>query len=291
MSVISLTGKPVPARAGWVRQFCRHGGAVFGAVIVLLILLAAIGAPWIYPTDPLRIVAVPEIWPFTDGHFPLGTDSMGRDMTALLFHGARATLLIGLSASLAATLIGVSVGASAAWFGGWVDEGLMRVAELFQIIPNVVFVLTVVSVLGPQMINIIIAVGLVSWQPIARLTRAEFLSYKEREFVLACRASGMSAFNIVTKEILPNVMPPVIVLASLVVAGAILYESVIAFLGLGDPNLASWGRLVGEGRTLIRSSWYICAVPGVAIMLTVLALNLIGDGLNDAFNPKLRARS
>jgi len=274
----------------WLRQFARHPGAVCGALILALILAMALSAGYFYPKDPLRIVAMPEIWPFTDARYPLGTDSLGRDIAALIVHGARSTLLIGLAASLTATGIGVSVGASAAWFGGWVDETLMRIAELFQVIPNVVFVLTIVSVLGPHMGNIIIAVALVSWQPIARLTRAEFLSWREREFVLACRASGMADSQIVIREILPNVLPPVIVMASLVVAGAILYESVVSFLGLGDPNLASWGRLVGEGRTLIRSSWYICAVPGVAIMLAVLALNLVGDGLNDALNPKLRGR-
>ncbi|OON41044.1 ABC transporter permease [Izhakiella australiensis] len=274
----------------WLRQFLRHPGAVCGALIVVVMVAMALSADYFYPKNPLRIVAMPEIWPFTDPRYPLGTDSLGRDIAALIVHGARATLLIGLAASLAATLIGVSIGAAAAWFGGWVDETLMRVAELFQVIPNVVFVLTVVSVLGPHMVNIIIAVGLVSWQPIARLTRAEFLSWRDREFVQACRASGMADYQIVIKEIMPNVLPPVIVLASLVIAGAILYESVVSFLGLGDPNLASWGRLVGEGRTLIRSSWYICAVPGVAIMLAVLALNLVGDGLNDALNPKLRGR-
>ncbi|HEY0208835.1 ABC transporter permease [Acerihabitans sp.] len=290
---MSVTAFPSPApgpRLALLRRFCRHRGAVVGALIVLIIATAAALAGWLYPVDPLRIVAGPEIWPFTDRRFPLGTDSLGRDIMAIMVHGARATLLIGLVASLVATTLGVAVGAAAAWFGGWVDEVLMRIAELFQIIPNVVFVLTVVAVLGPRMENIIIAVGLVSWQPIARLTRAEFLSFKEREFVLACRACGMGNLRIALGEILPNVMPPVVVLSSLVIAGAILYESVISFLGFGDPGLASWGRLVGEGRTLIRSSWYICAVPGVAIMLAVLALNLIGDGLNDALNPKLRDR-
>ncbi|EJN08910.1 ABC transporter permease, partial [Herbaspirillum sp. YR522] len=190
----------------------------------------------------------------------------------------------------AATAIGVGVGALAAWMGGWIEELLMRVTELFQIIPNVVFVLTVVSVLGPHIGNITLAVGLVSWPPIARLTRAEFLSLKEREFVQACRAVALNPWRIVLGEILPNALPPVIVMASLVVAGAILYESVVSFLGLGDPNIASWGRMVGEGRSLIRSSWYLSAVPGVAIMLVVLALNLVGDGLNDTLNPKLRKR-
>lgn len=275
VSHVWRTVRPLPR---WLRQFLRHPGAVCGALIVFAMVIMALSAGYFYPKDPLRIVAMPEIWPFTDARYPLGTDSLGRDIAALIVHGARATLMIGLAASLAATLIGVSVGASAAWFGGWVDEILMRIAELFQVIPNVVFVLTVVSVLGPHMVNIIIAVGLVSWQPIARLTRAEFLSWRDREFVLACRASGMADYQIVLKEIMPNVLPPVIVLASLVVAGAILYESVVSFLGLGDANLASWGRMVGEGRTLIRSSWYLCAVPGIAIMLAVLALNLSTTG-------------
>ncbi|AYD67162.1 ABC transporter permease [Achromobacter sp. B7] len=276
-----------PPPASFAARFMRNRGAVAGAIVLLLVALLAAGAGWLYPTNPLRIVAVPEIWPFESWRYPLGTDSMGRDIAALIAHGARATLLIGLVAAAAATLIGVSIGAAAAWFGGWVDEALMRVTELFQIVPNVVFVLTVVSILGPHIEAITLAVGLVSWPPIARLTRAEFLSFKEREFVQACRAVGMNPLRIVAGEILPNALPPVIVMSSLVVAGAILYESVVSFLGLGDPNIASWGRLVGEGRSLIRSSWYICAVPGVAIMLAVLSLNLVGDGLNDALNPKL----
>lgn len=277
-------------RDTFAARFARNRGAVAGALVLVLVALVAAGADWLYPVNPLRIVGTPEIWPFESWRFPLGTDSMGRDMAALIAHGARATLLVGLVAAATATLIGVTVGAAAAWSGGWIDEALMRVTELFQIIPNVVFVLTVVSVLGPRIDTITLAVGLVSWPPIARLTRAEFLSFKEREFVQACRAVGMSPVRIVVAEVLPNALPPVIVMSSLVVAGAILYESVVSFLGLGDPNIASWGRLVGEGRSLIRSSWYICAVPGVAIMLTVLSLNLVGDGLNDALNPKLQKR-
>jgi len=282
--------RATPRPASFTARFVRNRGAVAGAVVLLLIALLAASAGWLYPTNPLRIVGAPEIWPFESWRYPLGTDSMGRDIAALIAHGARATLLIGLVAAAAATVIGVSIGAAAAWSGGWIDEVLMRVTELFQIIPNVVFVLTIVSVLGPHIEAITLAVGLVSWPPIARLTRAEFLSFKEREFVQASRAVGMSPLRIVAAEILPNALPPVIVMSSLVVAGAILYESVVSFLGLGDPNIASWGRLVGEGRSLIRSSWYICAVPGVAIMLAVLSLNLVGDGLNDALNPKLQKR-
>lgn len=289
-SPTTADGAAAPLRNTAWRQFLRHRGAVAGVVIIALIVVTALCAGWWYPGDPLRIVAAPELWPFENAQYPLGTDALGRDMAALLAHGARATLVIGLVASVAATLIGVGIGAAAAWFGGWIDEGLMRLTELFQIIPNVVFVLTIVALLGPRIENIIIAVALVSWPAIARMTRAECLSFKSREFVLACRTAGLPAWRIALGEILPNALPPVLVMGSLVVAGAILYESVVSFLGLGDPNIASWGRLIGEGRTLIRSSWYLCAEPGIAIMLAVLALNLVGDGLNDALNPAFRKR-
>lgn len=279
-----------PVRGYAWRQFLRHRGAVFGAVLLALTVVVAIAAGWLYPGDPLRIVGTPETWPFQTREFPLGTDSLGRDIAALLAHGARATLLASLCASLVATLIGVAVGLAAAWYGGWIDALLMRTTELFQIVPNVVFVLTIVSILGPRLQNTVIAVALVSWPAIARLTRAECLSIRSRDFVAACRTSGLGPWRIAFGEILPNALPPVLVMGTLVIAGAILYESVVSFLGLGDPNLASWGRQIGEGRTLIRSSWYLCAEPGIAIMLVVLALNLIGDGLNDALNPAFRKR-
>jgi peptide/nickel transport system permease protein len=274
----------------FARRFARNRAALVGLVLILVVVGFAIAAPWMFPRNPLRIVGRPELWPFASWRFPLGTDSLGRDIAAMVAHGARTTLLIGLFASLTATLIGVSVGSSAAYFGGWADEALMRFTELFQTIPNLIFVLTIVAILGQRIEYITIAVGVVTWTPIARLTRAEFLTLRDREFVQACRAMGMGDLRIMMREILPNALPPVIVLSSLIVAGAILFESSVSFLGLGDPNVSSWGRLIGDGRTLIRTSWYICAVPGVAIMLTVLALNLIGDGLNDALNPKLRDR-
>lgn len=277
-------------RFAFLGRFSRNRGALLGALIILGVAAVALLAPLFYPTDPLRIVGAPELWPGEDRDFPLGTDSLGRDILAMIVHGARATLLIGLFASAVATIIGVSVGAIAGYFGGWVDEISMRAAELFQTIPNLIFVLTIVVILGSTLQNIVIAIGIVSWTPIARMTRAEFLALRDREFVQACRAMGMNDLRIIVGEILPNALPPVIVLSSLVVAGAVLFESAVSFLGLGDPNLASWGRLVGDGRLLIRSSWYICAIPGVAIMITVLCLNLIGDGLNDALNPKLRDR-
>jgi peptide/nickel transport system permease protein len=274
----------------FIRRFARNHAALIGFLLILVVIVSALTAPYFFPRNPMRIVGRPELWPFQNWRFPLGTDSLGRDIAAMIAHGARTTLLIGLFASMTATLIGVSVGATAAYFGGWIDEVLMRVSELFQTIPNLIFVLTIVSILGQTITNITIAVGVVTWTSLARLTRAEFLSLRDREFVQACRSMGMGSFRIIVREILPNALPPVIVLSSLVVASAILFESAVSFLGLGDPNIASWGGLIGSGRTLIRTSWYICAVPGIAIMLTVLALNLIGDGLNDALNPKLRDR-
>jgi peptide/nickel transport system permease protein len=278
------------ARFAFFGRFARNRGALAGAAVIVLVALVALLAPLLFPVDPLRIVGAPELWPGEDPAYPLGTDSLGRDILSMIVHGARATLLIGLFASAVATVIGVGVGATAGYFGGWIDEIMMRASELFQTIPNLIFVLTIVVILGSTLSNIVIAIGIVSWTPIARMTRAEFLALRDREFVQACRSMGMGDLRIIATEILPNALPPVVVLSSLVVAGAILFESAVSFLGLGDPNIASWGRLVGDGRQLIRSSWYICAIPGVAIMITVLCLNLVGDGLNDALNPRLRDR-
>lgn len=278
------------ASLDFIRNFSRNRAAVAGLIIVVAVVAIAALAPLLFPRNPLRIVARPEIWPFINPSYPLGTDSLGRDIAAMIAHGARTTLAISLFASITATVIGVSVGATAAYFGGWADRVLMRITELFQTVPALIFVLTIVVILGQRIENVVIAVGLVTWTSIARLTRAEFLTLREREFVLACRTMGMPNWRIILGEILPNALPPIVVLSSLSVAGAILYESAVSFLGLGDPNIASWGRLIGDGRSLIRTSWYICAIPGATIMITVLALNLVGDGLNDALNPKLRDR-
>ncbi|RJF76713.1 ABC transporter permease [Rhodopseudomonas palustris] len=278
------------AFAEFAVRFARNRGALLGMIILVVVLGLALAAPWLIDANPLRIVSRPEVWPFTNPRFPLGTDSIGRNIFAMVAYGARTTLMIGIVAALTATVIGVVIGAAAAWFGGWIDEILTRITELFQTVPNILLIMTVVAILGQTIDNITMAIGVTMWPGIARMTRAEFLTLKNREFVLACRSMGMSNLRIMAAEILPNAIPPVIVLASVIIGSSILFESAISFLGLGDPNVASWGALIGDGRTLIRRSWYICAIPGVAIMLTVLAMNLIGDGLNDALNPKLRDR-
>ena len=259
-------------------------------MIILGVVVVATLAPFLFVEDPLFIVAAPDLWPFQDATHPLGTDSIGRDIAAIMFHGARTTLAIGIVAALLASTVGVLIGALAGYYGGWADDVLMRFTEIFQTIPNLVFLLAVVALLGAEIQSIVVAIGVVSWPSIARLVRAEFLSLREREFVLACRTIGMSSSQIIFSQILPNALPPVIVMTSLLVAGAVLFESALSFLGLGDPDVASWGRLIGEGRSSLRTAWYISAIPGFAILVTVLGLNLVGDGLNDALNPKLKDR-
>ncbi|WP_028605928.1 ABC transporter permease [Ottowia thiooxydans] len=282
--------KAITPIAGFWQRFRKNRMAVVGLVLLAAIVVAALAASWLFPGNPLGMVGPPELWPLEDRRFPLGTDTLGRDLLPLVFHGARTTLLIGLAASAIATLIGAAIGALAGFHGGYVDAILMRITEIFQTVPNLVFLITLVAVFGPRASYMAIGIGLVSWTGIARLTRAEFLSLKNREFVLAARAVGMSDARLILREILPNALPPIIVLASLVVATAVLFEAALAFLGLTDPNIPSWGRLIGDGRSFIRTAWYLCAIPGVLIVITVLSLNLAGDGLNDAFNPRLRTR-
>src|SRR5260370_41896093 len=183
--------------SGCVRRFAGNRGALVGLVLVIVMIGVALAAPWMFPKNPLRIVGRPELWPFTNSRFPLGTDSLGRDIAAMIAYGARTAVLIGLCASLTATLIGIAVGASAAYFGGWVDEMLMRFTELFQTIPNLIFVLTIVSILGQKIEYVTIAVGIVTWTPIARLTRAEFMSLPDPEFVQPCPSIAIGNLRII----------------------------------------------------------------------------------------------
>lgn len=272
------------------RRYRRKGSAVFGLVLLGAVILGAILGPWLVPGDPWESVAPPRLWPGVDPAFPLGSDLLGRDILRGLVNGARVSLLVGLAATAAALGIGIVVGALAGYFRGWIDDLLMRVTEVFQTIPNFVLAVVVVAIFSASIVNIVIAISLVSWPPIARLVRAEFLSLREREFVQSCVVIGMSEWRIIFQQILPNALSPVIVMSSIAVASAILMESGLSFLGLGDPNLMSWGTQIGIGREALRTSWYMAALPGCAILITVLALNLVGEGLNDALNPRLKNR-
>ncbi|WP_313462909.1 ABC transporter permease, partial [Achromobacter sp.] len=189
---------------------------------------------------------------------------------------------------LLSVLIGVTLGAVAGYYGGAIDDLLMRVTEAFQILPNFLLLLVLVAVFGSDLHTVVLAIGLVSWPPVARLTRSEFLTLKAREFVQAGRTLGMGDLRLIFREILPNALPPVIVYASVIMATAILLESALAFLNLSDPNVPSWGNLIGGGRGVLRVQWYVSAIPGVAILLTVLAISLVGQGINDALNPRLK---
>jgi peptide/nickel transport system permease protein len=273
-----------------LRLFFRSPTAIFGLVLFLIILAMAASAGWLFPKDPLSLAGRPLIWPFQNPRFPLGTDNSGRDIAAQIFHGARYSLLIGLVATAIAIVIGILIGAVAGYYGGWTDNILMRVTEAFQTLPNFLLLLVLVAVFGSTITTVTIAIGIVSWPAPARLTRAEFLTLREREFVQAGRALGLKDIRLIFGEILPNALPPVIVYASIVMALSILLESALAFLKLSDPNIASWGNLIGLGRDVLRVQWYVSAIPGVAILVTVLAVSLVGQGLNDALNPRLKGR-
>jgi peptide/nickel transport system permease protein len=273
-----------------VKSNCRSPAAVIGLLLLLAVVAMAISAGWLYPRDPLSLAGRPLIWPLSSPRFLLGTDNSGRDIAAQLFHGARISLLIGVVATFIAIVIGVLIGAFAGYYGGWTDNVLMRVTEAFQTLPNFVLLLVLVAVFGSTLTTVTIAVGVVSWPAPARLTRAEFLSLRNREFVEAGRTLGMKDFQLILREILPNALPPVIVYASVVMAVAILLESALAFLHLSDPNVASWGNLIGLGRDVLRVQWYVSAIPGIAILITVLAVSLVGQGLNDVLNPRLKGR-
>ena len=270
------------------RKYRRNGAAVAGLAMLVVVLLAAIFGPLAYPTDPFDMVGRPSSPP--SARFVLGTDVSGRDMLAGLLHGARVSLLIGILASLGATLFGLIVGAIAGYYGRAVDTILMRCTDFFLTIPSFILAIVIIAIFRPSVATVTLAIAAVSWPQVARLARAEFIAHRDREYVLACRALGMSDFEIITRQILPNALPSLLVVSSLLVATSILTESGLSFLGLSDPNVISWGYMVGVGRTVLRVAWWMPAIPGIAILLTVLCINLVGEGLNEALNPRLQRR-
>jgi peptide/nickel transport system permease protein len=270
----------------FIRAYARNKGAVAGIAIVILVCLIAALASFLFPFSPWDMQGAP-FQPPGDSDFLLGSDSLGRDVAAGIAYGARVSLLIGAISTAVSLLIGVGLGAVAGYAGGALDDVVMRFTEFFQTIPSFVLAIVLVAIFSPSLGSIVVAIAIVSWPPVTRVVRAEFLSLRSREFVQAAHVLGHSHAAIVFREILPNALAPLIVLASLMVANAILLESGLSFLGLGDPNLMSWGFMIGAGRSVIRLAWWMSVFPGLAIFLTVLALNLIGEGLGDALNPRL----
>ena len=246
----------------------------------------AIFAPFIAPEDPFALVAKPFLSPSAE--FPMGTDHIGRDILSGVIYGARISLLVGLLAAATASSIGIMVGSIAGFFGGTIDEVLMRFTEFFQVLPRLLLAIVIVALLAGSVWNVIIVIGVLSWPTTARLIRAQFFTFKERPFVEAARSIGVGTPSIIFLEILPNAIPPVIVQSSLEIANAILLEAMLSFLGLGDLSVFTWGYMLNSAQRYLRVSWWMAAFPGLAIAITVLALNLMGDGLNDAINPKLK---
>ena len=254
-------------------------GGILGGLALLAIALIALFAEAIAPGDPLNMVARPLTPPFTDPRFLFGTDQLGRDVLAGLVHGARVSLTVGAAAAAAAIGVGVLIGTLAGFSIRLVDDALMRVTEAFQTVPTFLLALALVSVLGASAVNVVIAIGISSWPPTARLVRAEVLRLRGAEYVDAARLAGRAPLAIAFLEVLPGALQPVVALVGITVGEAILVESALAFLGLSDPNLVSWGGMVANGRALLRTAPYLVVVPGIAIAIAVLAVSLAGDGL------------
>lgn len=271
------------------RRFLRSGPGVTGLAIVTLLLALALGAPLLTEKDPLGTSLTAFAAPGAAA--PLGTDNLGRDILAGVLYGARVSLAVGILAAAVSALVGTAVGMTAGYAGGRADTVLMRTAELFQTIPQFFLALLVVALIGRGLEKVILILGLLGWPLTARLVRAEFLSLKEREFVEAARALGMPGAGIALRVILPNALPPAIVAATFGVAEAILLEAGLSFFGLGDPNLGSWGVMLQNAQGYLRRAWWMAVFPGLAITLAVFGFNLLGDGLTDALNPRLRERT
>ena len=274
----------IPALA----RFARNRPALIGAAILATLLAIVLATPLLYPNDPFHLAGPPLQPP--GARYLLGTDTLGRDVAAGIAYGARTSLLIGVGATLAAILLGAIVGGLSGYYRGPTEIVLMRLTEFFQTIPAFILAILIVAILSPSITTEIVAIAAVSWPGIARLVRGEFVSLGGREFVLACTGLGATDARIVFRHLLPNCTSPIIAVGSLLIGTAILIESGLAFLGLGDPNVMSWGLIISAGRAVLRSAWWICTFPGIAILLTVLGINLVGDGLNEALNPRLRDR-
>ena len=271
------------------QTFFKSYSAVTGLIIHIGIEVMGFIGQLFYPTDPFDMVWMPFSPPGADG-FLLGTDYLGRDILSQIINGARVSIAIGFSAALVSCFIGVGIGSFAGFYGGWVEETLMRITEFFQVLPTLLFAMVIVALFGSSVLSITLAIGAVSWASVARITRSEFLRIKELDFVLASRSSGSNNMALIFRVILPNAAAPIIVQSALLVGAAITFEAGLAFLGLSDPNVVSWGQVIGSNRVYILDATYTVTFPGIAIFITVLAISLVGDGLNDALNPKLRSR-
>jgi peptide/nickel transport system permease protein len=273
--------------ANW-RLFVASRYGIIGLILLVLVIVPAIFAPQLAPSpDPFEIGAKPLLRPGADGH-PLGTDHLGRDVLSMVLFGARLSLSVGLVAAGIAAVVGVIIGSISGFFGGWTDILLSRITDMFLIIPTFFLIIIVVATLGNGILYVMVVIGLTSWPGNARLMRAQVLTLRERIFVQGLTALGESRFKILTRHIIPNGIQPVIANSTLLIAGGVLTEAALSFLGLGDANKASWGRMIYDGRTSILTAWWPSVFPGIAMIVTVMAFYLIGDGLSYVLTPKTR---
>jgi len=272
-------------RVIWQR-FRTNRFAVYGGSIVVLLLILSFLAPYLTPYSPDDLDAYHVLLPPSSQHW-LGTDELGRDVLTRIIYGARVSLKVGFVSVGIAALIGTVAGLFAGYYGGWVDQVLMRFVDIMLCFPTFFLMLAVIAMLEPSIWYIMIIIGLTGWMGVARLVRAEVLSLRERDFVLAARAIGASDMRIIFRHILPNALSPVIVTATLGVAGAILTESALSFLGIGvQPPIPSWGNMLTAGKDYLEFAWWLSLFPGLAILVTVIAYNLVGEGLRDALDPR-----
>ncbi len=273
---------------GFWRAFRRNKLALIGGVVVVILVALALLAPGIAPWDPNR----PDVRKILDAPskaHPLGTDQLGRDVLSRMLYGARVSLAVGFVSVGIATMIGIALGAAAGYHGGTIDALVMRLVDLMLVFPRLFLLLAVLAFLRPSIWTIMAVIGLTGWMSVARLVRAEFLSLKEREFVLWSQSIGASSFRTIWRHILPNAIGPVLVAMTLGIPAAILTESGLSFLGLGvQPPHATWGNILNEGKDAIEIGWWLSAYPGLAILVTVLSYNLLGEGIRDALDPRLR---
>lgn len=271
----------------WYR-FARNKAAVGGLAFIGLLFIVALTAPWLTTYEPLAISRDRLLAP--NGTHYMGTDDLGRDIFSGIIYGSRVALQVGLIVAIVSTTIGIIIGALAGYYGGKVDTVLMRISEMFQVIPIFFMALTIIAITGPGLIKLILVIAFLYWSRTSRLVRMQYHSIKNREYVEAARAIGQRDLPIMVRHILPNAIPPAIVNGSLVVAAAILVAAGLSFFGLGDPNLADWGQMINNAQRFLDRAWWLSVFPGIAISLTVIAFNLVGDGINDALNPRSRER-
>jgi ABC-type dipeptide/oligopeptide/nickel transport system permease subunit len=288
----AAAGVESPMQRGWVR-FRENRTALVAALVTVLFVLAAIFAPWIAPADPneadLFRRLQPPVWLGGEWAFPLGCDGLGRDILSRLIHGARVSILIGTLVVLIATIAGVLAGLAAGYLRGWVDRMISGLAEILLGFPYLIFAIGLMAMMGPGFENIVLALVYKEWVVPCRIVRGETLAAREQDYVEAARALGASRWHIMLREILPNILSPVVVVATVRMAHVIILEASLSFLGLGvQPPTASWGSMVADGREFLLDAWWVSTFPGIAILLLVMAINVVSQGLRDAFDPRIQ---